>query len=354
MMPMFLNQMITDDNGRFLRWQIEKPLPSLWTITLWFLFHAVAPASEPGVQLPAVPVAPCADADTAVAEDSIWLLNTRHLTTRVCSANLQQPEFEVMRLDACGRGTAASLDEYLRGDPSELHVIYIHGNRMDPSTTIQRGLMIHRQTMRHRDLATPTIRWLVWSWPSEQEGILLADVSEKAQRTDSQGLYLAWLLRELIDRGHRPRLIGFSFGGRVATGALHALGGGSLGGRELPGHHIEGAHASVGLLAPALGEGWLCSYGYHGHATRNMFELTVLYNRRDAVLKRYPFLDPGSQALGYRGPRGFGPRYDGSKLPVYARNCSGTVGRKHVEVEYYMGSCNAGEAMYQMITKEWP
>ncbi|WP_157609901.1 hypothetical protein [Roseimaritima ulvae] len=290
----------------------------------------------------------------AVGEDSIWLLNTRGLTTQACRADLDSPPFEVMRMDECGRTQAASLEEYLLGDGSELYVIYIHGNRMEYSNAIQRGLLVRRQTLRHRCSTDLPVRWLVWSWPSAQEGVLLADVREKAERTDSQGLYLAWLLRELIDRGHRPRLIGFSFGGRVATGALHALGGGALGGRRMPAPHIEGAHVSIGLIAPALGEGWLCGYGYHGQATRNMFELSVLYNRRDAVLKRYPFLDPGSQALGYRGPRGFGPRYDGSKLPVHARNCSGTVGRRHVEVDYYMGTCNAGKSMYQMITKPWP
>lgn len=368
MMQMFLNQTITDGIRRFLQWQIEKPLVDLLSLAPWrsglpLLFScfiiSMTRASDRGVEYPPAIDAPfritqAAEAEEAPAEDSIWLLNTRHLTTHACRANLQQPEFEVMRLDSCGRSTPASLEEYLMGDVSELHVIYVHGNRMDYSTAIHRALMIQRQTLRHRAPVSPRVRWLVWSWPSDQEGILLADVREKAARTDSQGLYLAWMLRELIDRGHRPRLIGFSFGGRVATGALHALGGGSLGGRTLPEPHIEGAHVSVGLIAPALGEGWLCSYGYHGRATRNMFELTVLYNRRDAVLKRYPFLDPGTQALGYRGPRGFGPRYDGSKLPVLARNCSGTVGRRHVEVDYYMGSCNAGKPMYQMITKEWP
>ncbi|WP_153557108.1 hypothetical protein [Roseimaritima sediminicola] len=286
--------------------------------------------------------------------DSLWLLDTRRLTTNVCRADLQHPGFRISRLDRCGRAAASSLAEYLAAEPEEVFVIYIHGNRMEAGRAAHRGLLVYRRTMAHRCELTPPVRWLIWSWPSAQEGLLLSDAREKAQRTDSQGLYLAWLMRELIDRGHRPRLIGYSFGGRIATGGLHALGGGNLAGRSLPPPHIQGAHVSAGLIAPALGEDWLCAHGYHGGATRNLASLTILYNRRDAVLKRYPFLDPGSQALGYRGPQGFGPRYDGSRLPVRARNCAGTVGRRHVEADYYLGECNAGAEMYRMLLKETP
>ena len=65
-----------------------------------------------------------------------------------------------------------------------------------------------------------------------------------------------------------------------------------------------------------------------------MNRLTLLYNRRDAILKRYWLIDrvQGRLALGYTGPRSFAPRADGSTLPVISRDCSNAIGVKHDEL----------------------
>ena len=288
----------------------------------------------------------------ATEPDSLWFLSTRHMTTNVCRANLERPDFNVLRLDSCGRRSPASIEDFLAGDPTDIPVIYIHGNRREREESVHRGLLIYRNVAAFSNEQTPKIRWLIWSWPSEQQGILLRDVRIKANRTDSQGLYVAWLLRELANRGQRPRMIGFSFGSRIITGSLHALAGGKLAGRQLPGAHLQGTNMVAGLLAPAIGDDWVCQNGYHGLATKNLAQLTVLYNRRDIILKRYPLLERGNEALGYQGPQGFATRFDGSPLPVRSRNCSQTVGRHHIEREYYSGPCNAGWNMHQMLTYE--
>jgi hypothetical protein len=195
------------------------------------------------------------------------------------------------------------------------------------------------------------VDWVIWSWPSEKSGILVYDFRLKAERTDAQGLYLSWLLRKHVELDAPTTLIGYSFGAPVVTGALHALAGGKLGGRRFPGPAIQGIPFDAGFVAPAIASHALTGHGEYAMATKNLDRLLLLYNRRDAVLKRYWLLDRvrGTMALGYSGPTAFAPRADGSKLSVRARDCSPSVGLHHVELDYYQKSCRAGSEMAILI-----
>lgn len=286
--------------------------------------------------------------------DRLWVISTRHLTSVACRAQLESPALRVSKLECrsgCWRSDfSCSLDEYEQTlDSQRQTVIYVHGNRMESSDAIERGLMVYRNIKPFRD-GTP-IDWVIWSWPSEQQGILARDVRLKAARTDAQGLYLAWLLRRHAERSAETTLIGYSFGGRVVTGSLHALAGGSLAGRSLPGDSVVGMNCRVGLVAPALENDWLNDRGYHRLASQNLDQLQLLYNRRDAVLKRYWLIDQvrGQLALGYTGPTSFAPRLDGTPLPVRSKDCSPIVGLQHDELDYYLKPCRAGCAMATLI-----
>ena len=287
--------------------------------------------------------------ETSVA-DRLWLISTRRLTNSICDANLECPPLAVYRMSPCGRCCPSTLEAYLaaRG-PDRPAVVYVHGNRMTAAATIQRGLGVYRSTSKRR-LDSP-IDWVVWSWPSEKETFLVHDFRLKARRTDVQGLYLAWLLREHYRRSQPTGMIGYSFGGRVITGSLHALAGGSLRGRTLPGPAVQGANIDAGLVAPAIENDWMGPRGYHGRSVKNLDRLFLLYNHRDAVLKRYWWLDRirGSVALGYSGPKSFALRADGSKLSVCSRDCSSYLGLAHTETDYYTSSCNAGATMANLI-----
>ncbi len=283
--------------------------------------------------------------------DRLWLINTRHLTSDACRANLDSLPLKICRLYCDGQTRASDSDQYLTTLQMDRPVvIYVHGNRMDPGDAIQRGLLIYRETTRYRCNAGP-IDWVIWSWPSEKEGGIVNDVREKADRTDAQGLYLAGLLRQHTERSIPTSLIGYSFGGRVITGALHALAGGSLARRTLPSDPVSGAPFDVGLVAPAIENDWMGINGYHGLATQNMDRLVLLYNHRDAVLKRYWIIDRirGEVALGYSGPKTFAPRIDGTPLPVRSRDCSPAVGIKHDEEDYYSRTCGAGRELGPLV-----
>ena len=289
------------------------------------------------------------DPGAAVPSDRFWLISTRSISSSACRIDLESPDLSVFQID-CGCPTRTTLDHYFASlGPDRTAVVYVHGNRMQSQEAIGRGFAVYRNISRYRD--SRPVDWVIWSWPSAKQGILIHDARRKAARTDAQGLYLAWLLRRHVEQGIPTTLIGFSFGGRVITGSLHALAGGKLGGREMPGSPVSGVPFDAGLVAPAIDSHWLGKKGYHSLATQNLDRLVLLYNRRDVVLKRYWLLDRvrGRMALGYSGPRVFAPRADGSKLSVLSRDCSPSIGLQHDELDYYRKSCHAGSFMARLI-----
>ncbi|WP_146389885.1 alpha/beta hydrolase [Allorhodopirellula solitaria] len=314
--------------------------------------HSATPAelgalSEPASEMPTLPSSLTKD----LRSDRIWLINTRCLSHHTCCMDLNRPDFRVERLDPCGRRRASSVEEYLSSmDSTRPRIIYVHGNRRDSCRAISQGLYVYRQLACHRHGDQP-FDWVIWSWPSDASALFIADAREKAQRTDSQGLYVAWLLREHYQRSQPTGLIGFSFGGRIVTGALHALAGGTVGRRTTGAPAITGANIDVGLLAPAVDTTWMMPQGRHGLATQNMNRLSLLYNRRDIALRFFKLVsrNPGGQALGYTGPRCFARRHDGTPLPVRAFDCAQTVGNHHSEKLYYEQAHCAGHEMGSLI-----
>ena len=291
-----------------------------------------------------------ATANPTGERDRFWLINTRHLSSSARCVNLDSPNLAIYRLHCSSRPCRVPFEEYLQTlGERRMAVVYVHGNRIPPDEAIERGFAVYRNVKCYRT-GSP-IDWVIWSWPSEKKGLLMRDARIKASRTDGQGLYLAWVLKHHAGEGISTTLIGYSFGGRSVTGALHAAAGGALAGRKLPGEPVKDGAFDAGLVAPAVDAHWLTSRGYHHLATQNLNQLVLMYNRRDAVLKRFWLVDKvkGRMALGYSGPTAFAPRFDGTKLPVRARDCSPSIGVQHDELDYYRKSCHAGWEMARLI-----
>lgn len=293
---------------------------------------------------------PVEQSDLYVCEpDRVFLVSTRHLPHHVCQASLCEIPFRIWRLD-CGSASSIDREELNSLISADRPVVfYVHGNRMPRDEIVPRSTSVRRE-IRSRGSTGP-IDWVIFSWPSERERLGIGDFREKADRCDTQGLYLASLMHKYVQSSVPVAMIGYSFGGRVVTGALHALAGGKLSGRRILEPPLTGANVRVGLVAPAIESTWLAGNGYHGSATKNMDQLLLLYNRRDAVLKRYWLLEKVRRetALGFSGPTCFGSRVDGTRLPVRSRDCAPSVKLRHSELDYYRQSCNAGVDMARLI-----
>jgi hypothetical protein len=240
-------------------------------------------------------------------QDEIWLVNVRPLCGSCDPAALAkdvQVETFVASGDSCRRcwqqSDLASLASASSATPT---VIFVHGNQISPGDAKQEGLALYRRMVWASSSPTP-IRYVIFSWPSSKIPGLLRDVRVKALRTRPAGYQLAWLIDQLP--GDEPiELIGFSYGARIITGALHILGGGDLSGLSLASRqHPDRQPMNVVLFAAALHSDWLCPGHYHGQAMTQVNRMMLLNNCNDMAMEYYRFSTTcgNPQALGLCGP----------------------------------------------------
>jgi hypothetical protein len=268
----------------------------------------------------------------------IWEISTRHMPERFRCISTDRPGFDVHRFaDGCWQSD--SLERAL-ADDGRLIIFYVHGNFMERNNSLQRVRIVDGYLRRR---AHRSYRLIMLSWPSQPEPHPYRNVLENAEGAEDQSLYLAWLLEQLGDRS-QVSLLGFSFGGRTVTGALHLVSGGTI--RGLSHSHAAGTPDlrsiyRVGLVAPAVDRTWLSPTGRHRHALDRVDGLVNLYNSSDPVLRRFRFLDRLSRpvAAGFTGfeslanPRITEPLAGQPAIRQY--DCSQAVGNTHSERTYY-------------------
>jgi pimeloyl-ACP methyl ester carboxylesterase len=245
-------------------------------------------------------------ADGIRPQDEIFLVNVRPIGGCCDPASLasgtQFESYQAPDDSGCRQWQTTSLAAVTSGDASISTVLFVHGNRLTNWDAKCEGLAAYRRIVRNADAAP--IRFVIFSWPSAQISGPLKDVRVKAARTRPAGCQLAWFVDQLP--AETPlTMVGFSYGARIVTGALHILGGGSLGGTsfaELQHPHRQPVNAV--LLASALNSDWLCPGHYHGQAMTMVHQMVLVNNPEDRAMKYYHFSTTCGrpQALGYCGP----------------------------------------------------
>ncbi len=259
--------------------------------------------------------------------DEVWYVSTRGLGCPDIAGETPF-NFRVSRLElASNRWVTASLEEFIAAQQPDMpSVFYVHGNRLEAGEDQQQGLSVYRQLTRGVSGELP-IRFVIYAWPAAPTPGVLEDARRKAARTNIEGFYLAWLVDQL-DPQVPVDFIGYSFGGRIVTGALHLLAGGALTGRALPEPRQPRAPMEAVLLAAAVDNDWLAIGRPHGEALDAVDEMLALNNHCDRALKRYGKIDPCNHrvALGLTGA--VGPLGDnGGKLRQVDICC--IVGKSH-------------------------
>jgi hypothetical protein len=270
---------------------------------------------------------PCVSRD-----DEVWLISTRHL----CYQYGTEPtdyELDVRKHEESVGWREASLSEFLALPPLPT-AIYVHGNRMSWSDSFQQGWEVHESLAAC--CPTPAkMRFVIWTWPSDQVHGPLRDIRLKADQADNQTFLFGGFLSRL-DPATPIKLIGYSYGSRIITGGLHLLAGGSLGGYMLTQPAMAArARIRVALLASAFNRDWLCPGYCHGSATEKVERLLILYNTCDPALQRYEILERCSDALalGYVGLPSDCLDQLGERVEQI--NVASQVGRSHDENRYW-------------------
>lgn len=269
-------------------------------------------------------------ATAPLAAEDVWLISTRW-------SNLYDaPELRAWRKSDGRWIEAATEDFFASTDPGIPTVFWVHGDRVDHWESAGNGLTVYRRLQQYG--GGHPFRFVIWSWPaSELHGAgPLEETRIKAARADREALSLAWFL-DRIEPSTPVSLIGYSFGARIVTGALHLLGGGRLAGRELSDRLNSDRHPlRAVLLAAALDNYSLVRRQRNGLALSQVDQLLNLYNSCDKVLKWYPLLcgllHGGPEAAGYTGLVG-NLGQDWAK--IRQADVSGSIGDSHDWEDYF-------------------
>lgn len=300
-------------------------------------------ANEAVTKTSSLPCTSCAHTSGKRPGDQIWVVSTRHLGCQGVTEEL--PDYRVQYF-AQGNWHRADTEQFLlRDDPARPTVIFIHGNRYTASDAIESGWEAYHALLR---CASPgPIRFVIWSWPSDKQGGPIRDARSKACRTLVEGYYLGRLLTR-ISPDVPTGMIGYSYGSRVALGAVHLAAGGMLDGRVVPDLPSDRtALYRIAMLAPGVEDDGLLPGARFEMALARTERLLNLYNPADPVLKRYRVVNKFEKpiAMGYSGiacEHLLGP----AAGRIVECNVSGIVGRSHDE-DHYFGS----ESVMQQVRR---
>lgn len=259
----------------------------------------------------------------ACPEPDVWVVSTRRLPS-ICRLPAHAA-FDVER--RIGGSWQASSAEDLLADADRPLVFFIHGNRYEQSDAKSQGIVLARRLWGACPQGIPP-RVVVFSWPSQQQGRLIPSSRSNFRRSFVDGHYLARLLGQ-VDPAQPVALVGYSFGGTIAVGAIEDL-------VEADGDPSAAVNPWVGrpgrthlvLVAPAVRHDALSPRGLFAPATAGIDRLTLLINSSDLALKMFPHLEPGAKidALGSVGmPRRWLP----GPVEYSATDAASIVGKRH-------------------------
>jgi hypothetical protein len=315
---------------------------------LLFLLACAPPLAAEGVVTAPPSLATCGGADggkegrAASRSDSIWMVSTRCLACG-CASKPAEQDFRFLRYDPAGGCQEAAWDAWSSEEVAgTATVIYVHGNRIEAGEVLGRGWTAYRALLRAAPDAPP-LRFVIWSWPSDKvHGPRpRRDAQVKAARTHCESYYLADFMSRL-NPDTSLRLLGYSFGGRIVSGALHLTGGGTLGPFQLADANSRPPNSlRVVLLAPAMDNHWWLPGRYHGDCFSQVDQLLLLYNSCDPVLRFYSRLDRGrgAPALGYSGFC-WTSRLGENAERLEQTNVCCQIGKTHDEDAYFASEAN--------------
>jgi hypothetical protein len=277
----------------------------------------------PAEALPMAVPAETLAGESAGSPLDLWVASTRRLPTICRPPAAAALAIERLSGEPCGgRWERAELSDLL-ADPGQPLVIFVHGNRYEPADAKAQGLRLARRLADHAPGEVPP-RVVIFSWPSQKQGLLLKDGRRKFERAYADGHYLAWLLGRL--EPERPlALVGYSFGALVAAEALDDVSRASPAGipwAERPGR------TNLVFVAPAVRQDALATRGLYRAALAGIDRFTLLINSQDEALRFFPLLEPAvrKDALGLVGmPAGWLP----AGIEYATSDAAAIVGKVH-------------------------
>ena len=260
------------------------------------------------------------------AADQILLISSRGYPT-VIGRTFNFECTLARELDSCGRRlNHIPLHSPL---PTMETWLFVHGNQIPACDAVRRGVRVYRRLRGCKSSEEP-VRFIIWSWPSQRETGRLRDAKLKAVRTDVESFLLGSLLCRIA--GDSPiSIIGYSFGSRIASGALHLASGGKLCGFRLP-ETLDAPQPFrlVHIAAAVEDDGYHARCGRYRHALDHVASLSLLNNSRDPALNFFWIINKSRPtAMGDTGIVAAPPH-----CCIQQTNWAKAIGRDHSLWEY--------------------
>ena len=224
-----------------------------------------------------------------------WIICTRHLP------------LPTNRNNVCGqmRYWKRVAETWVLSSPREFHdtlapnstvCIFVDGNRIEPEEADFRGKIVRRKL----DCCETPVRFVNWSWPSEQIRGPVRDARAKIARANGDAYYLASWISQLSD-SQSTSLIGYSLGSRTVSGAVHMLEGGAFATNSLGGA-TSAVNPRVLFIAATVPHRWLQRGGANELFFMRADRVLSVFNSDDKVLRlfKYDRSSDGGIVLGHR------------------------------------------------------
>jgi len=268
-------------------------------------------------------------------QDQVWVVSSRHIG---CATFAAADSLQAWQYEKATWQPRTMADFYAADSADVVTTMYIHGNRIDAGQANADGLAVYFQLVGKFDHTRP-VRFVIYSWPSDQIKGPLKDVRAKAARADEEAFLMSRFLYKM-DPDVPVGVVGYSYGARIILGGLHLLGGGAFCGRATePG---KGQPIRVALWAAAEHNDWPLPGHAHGQALGMADEWLITINGCDPALARYHYVDPCTKptALGYAGLAGGLPPDLARRVQLL--NVSHIVGGTHDMNPYLYSPAIAG------------
>ncbi len=264
----------------------------------------------------------------------VWIISTRD-SAGCASSHTAKTGLRYWRLDRQSHWHRLDGEAFRAADDPDVPTnFFVHGNRTTRQLILADAWPLLKQLEHHA--AGRPFRYVIWSWPADRvPGTARKDVLVKAARSDTQSYLLAQCIRGMSPEV-RVSMIGYSFGARVITGALHLLGGGQVSGRSL-GQPVVSRRVPIRavLVAAAIDYDWLAPGRRSGLALSQVDRMLVTRNTSDPVLRHYPLMNRkrSSKAMGFAGLAA--PRLRGTQQrKVEILRLDRSVGKAHAWKKY--------------------
>lgn len=231
----------------------------------------------------------CQCASPSKCKLDIWIIDTHAVGDCDCDAS----KARYLRLTDDCKWVRESEEAFLSTlDPEKTLNIMLPGYATAMKYIVEHVWTFHgklESQAKCRGLDCAPTRLCILAWPSEIDGVpVVHDAREKAIRAETEGYWLAQLIAKM-PHGYRVNLVGYSFGGRIATSTAHHLAGG--GRCNCPSVAATNSIRLTGtLMAAAVDADWLSQCQPHSLALGRFEKLLLLNNCKDRVLKVYRIL----------------------------------------------------------------